>query len=627
MRDYDVIVIGAGHAGIEAALACARLKQKTMLLTLSISGIGKMPCNPSVGGPAKGIVVREIDALGGEMGRCADATALQFKMLNSAKGPGVRALRVQSDKLEYSKRMQETCLHTPNLTVKEDMAVELVTENNKVKGIRLKDGSFISTKIVILTTGTYMAGVNMISSEVTPGGPDLEKTTDKLSASLRDVGIRTFRLKTGTPPRVLTSSIDFSKTELEPGTPGFIHFSMMTDKDKVRSFDKQVPCYLTHTTSETHEIILSNLNKSSMYSGVVKGVGPRYCPSIEDKLVRFKDKPRHLLFLEPESLSMDTTYVQGFSTSLPRDIQEKMTHTLPGFEHCVIKKYAYAIEYDAIDPIQMKPSFESKIIENLFTAGQVNGTSGYEEAAGQGLLAGINAVQKLRGEEPIVFKRDEAYIGVLVDDLTTKGTKEPYRLLTSRAEYRLLLRHDNAEERLIETGRKIGLVTDEHYDRYLSFMAKVNAEKDKLGSTSYVLDDERLQPYLSKLGYETVEHIGINGMDLLKRPGVTTKELAECLGEEVEDEIASKCDIDIKYEGYIAKARREADKLASMEEEKLGLDFNYDEVDNLSLEGRQKLKQYQPMTMGQASRISGVNPADIAVLAIALKQGKGRKKI
>ena len=626
MRDYDVIVIGAGHAGIEAALACARMKQKTMLLTLSISNIGKMPCNPSVGGPAKGIVVREIDALGGEMGRCADATALQFKMLNSAKGPGVRALRVQSDKLEYSKRMQETCLHTENLTVKEDMAVELVVENNKVKGITLKDGSFISTEIVILTTGTYMAGVNMISSEVTPGGPDLEKTTDKLSASLRDAGIRTFRLKTGTPPRVLTKSIDFSKTELEPGTPGFIHFSMMTNQKDIRSFDKQVPCYLTHTTSETHEIILSNLNKSSMYSGVVKGVGPRYCPSIEDKLVRFKDKPRHLLFLEPESLSMDTTYVQGFSTSLPRDVQERMTHSLPGFENCIIKKYAYAIEYDAIDPIQMKPSFESKIIENLFTAGQVNGTSGYEEAAGQGLLAGINAVQKLRGEEPIVFKRDEAYIGVLVDDLTTKGTKEPYRLLTSRAEYRLLLRHDNAEERLIETGRRIGLVTDEHYARYISFEEKVKKLKDELSNTTYELDDEKLYPYLASLGYDSKEHVGINGIDLLKRPGVTAKELMNCSNEEVEDEIASKCDIDIKYEGYIAKARKEADRLASMEEEKLGLDFNYDEVDNLSLEGRQKLKQYQPMTMGQASRISGVNPADIAVLAIAIRQGKGRKK-
>ena len=383
MKNFDIVVIGGGHAGIEAALAAARLHADTALLSLSIDNIGKMPCNPSVGGPAKGIVVREIDALGGQMPITADKTALQFKMLNGAKGPGVRALRVQSDKIAYKKMMQDTVLHQENLTVIEAMAVRINAENNKITGVTLSDGSFISCHIVILTTGTYMAGVNMISSEVRMGGPDLETTTNDLSQSLRDLGIETMRLKTGTPPRVLTKSIDFSKTKYEPGTDEFLRFSETTRREDVRPFKDQVPCYMTYTTPVTHELILSNLNKSSMYSGVVKGVGPRYCPSIEDKLVRFKDKPRHLLFLEPESLTMDTTYVQGFSTSLPRDIQEKMVHSLPGFEHCIIRKYAYAIEYDAIDPIQMKPTFESKIVENLFTAGQVNCTSGYEEAAGQ----------------------------------------------------------------------------------------------------------------------------------------------------------------------------------------------------------------------------------------------------
>ena len=625
MKDYEIIVIGGGHAGIEAALASARLKRNTLLLTLSISNIGKMPCNPSVGGPAKGIVVREIDALGGQMPVTADRTALQFKMLNSAKGPGVRALRVQSDKLAYAEMMQDVCLHQEHLTVMEGMAVRVHTENGKISGISLKDGSFISCEILILTTGTYMAGVNMISDEVKPGGPDLEKTTEDLSASLREAGLTTFRLKTGTPPRVLTSSIDFSKTKLEPGTEGFLRFSEETEE--ILPFDRQVPCYMTHTTAETHEIILKNLNRSSMYSGVVKGVGPRYCPSIEDKLVRFADKPRHLLFLEPESLRMDTTYVQGFSTSLPRDVQEQMTHTLPGFEHCIIKKYAYAIEYDAIDPIQMKPSLESKVIENLFTAGQVNGTSGYEEAAGQGILAGINAVRKLQGKEPLVFRRDEAYLGVLIDDLTTKGTAEPYRLLTSRAEFRLLLRHDNAQERLIEYGYETGLVSEERYQKYLKKMKTLEDMKQKLKDTVYVQDDPEVSAYLKSKGYEASDHRGISGIELLKRPGVTAEELLNLIHEEVEQELSEKCGIDVKYEGYIAKARREADKLSAMEQQVLGTDFNYDEVDNLSLEGRQKLMKFRPATMGQASRISGVNPADLAVLAIAIRQGKGRKTV
>ncbi|MBQ7992903.1 MAG: tRNA uridine-5-carboxymethylaminomethyl(34) synthesis enzyme MnmG [Solobacterium sp.] len=623
MNRFDIIVIGGGHAGIEAALAAARLKKKTMLLTLSIDNIGKMPCNPSVGGPAKGIVVREIDALGGQMPITADRTALQFKMLNSAKGPGVRALRVQSDKLAYKKMMRDVCLAQENLTVMEGMAIRLNTLNGKVTGVTLKDGSFIAAEAVVMTTGTYMAGVNMISDEVKPGGPDLETTTEDLSASLREIGIRTFRLKTGTPPRVLTSSIDFSKTRYEPGTDAFLHFSETTKT--IRPFKEQVPCYMTYTTPETHEIIMKNLKRSSMYSGVVKGVGPRYCPSIEDKLVRFSDKPRHLLFLEPESLSLDTTYVQGFSTSLPRDVQEAMTHTLPGFKNCVIKKYAYAIEYDAIDPLQMKRSLESRIIENLFTAGQINGTSGYEEAAGQGIVAGINAVRKLDGKEPLVFGRDEAYIGVLIDDLTTKGTLEPYRLLTSRAEFRLLLRHDNADVRLIEKGHECGLVTDERYEDYLNKMADLEELRRKLGDLTLELDDPDVEAYLEPLGYTVGEHKGVNGLDLVRRPNVTTAGVLKLNNEEVDEELAARCDIEVKYEGYIQKAKREAAKLEGMENMKLGYDFNYDLVDNLSLEGRQKLMKYRPETMGQASRISGVNPADLAVLAIALKQMKEKQ--
>lgn len=619
MNDFEITVIGAGHAGIEAALAAARLGHKTLLLTLSLNNIGKMPCNPSVGGPAKGIVVREIDALGGQMPITADATALQFKLLNSAKGPGVQALRVQSDKIAYKNMMREVCTHQKNLTVKEGMAVQLNTKNNKVTGITLKDGSFITSDIVILTTGTYMAGVNMISSEVKPGGPDMEETTNDLSASLRAAGLKTFRLKTGTPPRVLTKSIDFSILKKEPGTDAFIHFADATKS--IRPFSDQVPCYMTYTTSETHELILSNLNRSSMYSGVVKGVGPRYCPSIEDKLVRFKDKPRHLLFLEPESLTMDTTYVQGFSTSLPRDVQEKMTHSLPGFKNCVIKKYAYAIEYDAIDPLQMKPSLESKIIENLFTAGQVNGTSGYEEAAGQGIMAGINAAMKLEGRKSLILQRDEAYIGVLIDDLATKGTKEPYRLLTSRAEYRLLLRHDNADQRLLEKGYEIGLISEERHDAYLQKMQDLQNLKDHIKEKSIRKDEyPDASEYMESLGYDPLNvHTTIE--DLVKRPKVNLHTLLDDIGETYSEDLARQCEIEVRYAGYIEKAKREANKLKKMEDTLIPEHFNYDMVDNLSIEGRQKLKQYMPATIGQASRISGVNPADLSVLAIALKRG------
>lgn len=624
MVDYDIIVIGAGHAGIEAGLAAARLEKKTALITINQETIGKMPCNPSVGGPAKGIVTREIDALGGQMGYVADKTALQFKMLNSAKGPGVRALRVQSDKLAYSSMMKEICLKQENLTVIESLVERLIVEKQEARGVELQDGSVLLSRIVIMTTGTYMSGKNMISDDVKIGGPDLEPTTNQLSESLRQVGVRTFRLKTGTPPRIRTSTIDFSKTKLEPGTPGFYHFSSLTKPDDVLPFEKQVSCYMTHTVPETHEIILNNLTKSSMYSGVVEGVGPRYCPSIEDKLVRFKDKERHLLFLEPESLSLPTTYIQGFSSSLPKEVQFQMVHTLPGLENCEIMKYAYAIEYDALDPVQMKSSFESKVIKNLFTAGQINGTSGYEEAAGQGLLAGINAVRKLDEKEPIIFSRDQAYIGVLVDDLTTKGTKEPYRLLTSRAEYRLLLRHDNAEERLTGIGHQIGLISDERYEAFLRNQSLLALKKEELQTSLFSMNDDRVKQYLLNHGYEDLS-FSMNGEDLVKRPRLQARDLFKLQGKEIDDNIAEKIDIDIKYEGYIVKAKREAERLKTMDHRVLSETLNYDEIPNLSIEGRQKLKEFKPETLGKASRISGVNPADIAVLSMYLKNMRRRK--
>lgn len=624
MVDYDIIVIGAGHAGIEAGLAAARLGKKTALITINQETIGKMPCNPSVGGPAKGIVTREIDALGGQMGYVADKTALQFKMLNSAKGPGVRALRVQSDKLAYSSMMKEICLKQENLTVIESLVERLIVEKQEARGVELQDGSVLLSRAVIMTTGTYMSGKNMISDDVKIGGPDLEPTTNQLSESLRQVGVRTFRLKTGTPPRIRTSTIDFSKTKLEPGTPGFYHFSSLTKPDDVLPFEKQVSCYMTHTVPETHEIILNNLTKSSMYSGVVEGVGPRYCPSIEDKLVRFKDKERHLLFLEPESLSLPTTYIQGFSSSLPKEVQFQMVHTLPGLENCEIMKYAYAIEYDALDPVQMKSSFESKVIKNLFTAGQINGTSGYEEAAGQGLLAGINAVRKLDEKEPIIFSRDQAYIGVLVDDLTTKGTKEPYRLLTSRAEYRLLLRHDNAEERLTGIGHQIGLISDERYEAFLRNQSLLALKKEELQTSLFSMNDDRVKQYLLNHGYDDLS-FSMNGEDLVKRPRLQARDLFKLQGKEIDDNIAEKIDIDIKYEGYIAKAKREAERLKTMDHRVLSEALDYDEIPNLSIEGRQKLKEFKPETLGKASRISGVNPADIAVLSMYLKNMRRRK--
>lgn len=612
----DVIVIGGGHAGVEAALACARLKKNTILYTLHIDMIASMPCNPSVGGPAKGIVVREIDALGGEMGKAADATALQFKMLNTTKGPGVQCLRVQSDKIAYKAYMKQALLNQEHLEVREMMVEKLCAQHGKITGVLQADGHMQEARAIIMTTGTFMSAAVLIGHTSTPSGPDGEPTTNDLSQSLRDLGIKTFRLKTGTPARIKTDSIDFSKTEYQPGTDAFVSFSYATKE--IRPFEKQWPCYLTYTTPQTHKIINENLQESAMYSGLVKGVGPRYCPSIEDKLVRFADKPRHQIFLEPESESLNTTYIQGFSTSMPYHVQEQMLRSLPGLEHCEIEKYAYAIEYDAIDPLQMKPNLESKVIENLFTAGQINGTSGYEEAAGQGLLAGINAVRKLDGKPPLILRRDEAYLGVLIDDLVTKGTKEPYRLLTSRAEYRLLLRHDNADERLSGYGYEIGLLTEERYQAFLKKQQDIETCKQTLQEVRFTPKSE-IASYLETLGFEPLRE-GISALELLKRPGVTIDGMKPYLDVPDSDEVKKRVEIEVKYEGYIAKAKRDAKHLRQMESRKIPTDLNYEDIQHLSLEAKQKLAQIKPVTMGQASRISGVNPADIAVLAVYLEQ-------
>lgn len=615
---FDVLVIGAGHAGIEACMASVRMKKKTALITLNIDMAGSMPCNPSVGGPAKGIVVREIDALGGIMPIVADKTALQFKMLNTTKGPGVWSLRVQSDKEAYKKMMKEILLNTEGLTVIEAACHSVIIEDGKATGIRLEDGRIIEAKTVILTTGTYMTSTILRGHTATSSGPEDQPTVNTLSESLRMAGIKTFRLKTGTPCRVLKDSIDFSKAEVQPGTNEFLSFSTTTKEEDVLPFDQQEVCHLIYTTPTTHQIINDHLHDSAMYSGLVKGVGPRYCPSIEDKLVRFADKERHQLFLEPESRSLDTIYIQGFSTSMPVDVQEEMVHSLPGLENCIIKKYAYAIEYDAIDPLQMKPSLENKIVENLFTAGQVNGTSGYEEAAGQGIMAGINACLKIDGKDPFILRRDEAYIGVMIDDLVTKGTKEPYRLLTSRAEYRLLLRHDNADQRLLEKAYHLGLVSKERYDAFVLKMEQIERAKEELAQV-HIKPGSSVDEYLQYLGFDPLAH-GCSELDLLKRPKVTIHGLSSITNVDYPPVIAQQIEIQVKYQGYIEKAKRDAKHLEQMEKVALCEDLDYLHMDNLSLEARQKLDQIRPATLGQASRISGINPSDIALLAMKMKK-------
>lgn len=612
---YEIIVVGGGHAGCEACLAAARKGHKTLLITGNINNIADMPCNPSIGGSAKGIVVREIDALGGEMGNNADKSLLQIKMLNSAKGPAVRSLRAQADKITYPKEMLKTLKSTKNLDIMEALVKDVLTKNNKVSGVLLEDDTSILADAVILTTGTYMNADILVGDTRRREGPHGEKPSNYLSDNLSKKGFKLKRLKTGTPQRIAKDSIDYSKTKVENGDSVYHTFSF--DNKPMYDIDEQVPCHLIYTTEETHEIIRKNLNKSSMYGGLsdIKGVGPRYCPSIEDKIVRFSDKERHQLFLEPESLYFDDIYIQGFSTSMPYDVQEKMVHSLPGLEHAKILKYAYAIEYDAIYPTQLKFSLETKLIENLFTAGQINGTSGYEEAACQGLIAGINASLKLEGKKPLVLKRNEAYIGVLIDDLITKGIRDPYRLLTSRAEYRLLLRNDNADLRLRDYGYQVGLIDD---DRYKKFKKK----KEMIDKAILEFKEKRVTPsnndYLVSLGTTALKD-GVSLYDLLKRPEIDVKDLIRFLDNEYSFEILEQVMITTKYEGYIKKSIEEVNKMKHLEDKLIPSNIDYDKMHNLASEAKQKLKEVKPDTLGQAMRISGVNPADISILMMYLK--------
>jgi len=617
---FDVIVVGGGHAGIEATLACARLGFKTALITLDFEHVGSMPCNPSIGGPAKGIVVREIDALGGEMAKATDATYLQMKILNSSKGPGVQCLRAQSDKIEYKKYMQNVLKNQPNVSIIETMGKELVVENNKCKGVIDENGNTYFANAVILTTGTYLNGKILVGHKAKNEGPDGQRAATGLTESLQSLGFETMRLKTGTPARLQADTIDYSGMQIELGTNKRLSFSFET-KNYV-PFEEQHRCYLIHTRKETHDVILNNLNESAMYGGMVEGVGPRYCPSIEDKLVRFADKERHQLFLEPESVHLNTIYLQGFSTSMPEHIQEKMIRSLPGMKDVKILKYAYAIEYDAINPLELKPTLETKKVEGLYCAGQINGTSGYEEAAGQGLMAGINACLKLQGKDPFILRRDESYIGVMIDDLVTKGTKEPYRLLTSRAEFRLLLRHDNADIRLRKYGYDIGLVSQDVYDSFIKKMDDIYALIGKLKEIRFTPKSEYNQ-FLINRGYKSLEQ-GLSAEEILKRPNITLAEMYPYLNldEEYSDEVIEEAEIQVKYLGYINKQQESADRLKELEDVIIPEDLNYDNVTHLALEARQKLVKVRPRTIGQASRISGVNPTDINMVLLYLKQSK-----
>ena len=613
---YDVIVVGGGHAGCEAAAAAARCGCFTALITSNLKNIADMPCNPSIGGTAKGIVVREVDALGGLMGRVADMSHLQIKMLNSSKGPAVKSLRAQGDKITYPKNMVNELKKLENLEIIEGMVEDLIVEDNSIKGVILDNGDKYYCISLVLTTGTYLKSKILVGDTHKYEGPHGEVSSKHLSDKLRALGLEIQRLKTGTPQRIDPTTVDYSVLTPELGDDELLAFSF----DRKPDYDpkKQRKCYLVYTNEETHKIIRDNLDKSAMYGGYAEGIGPRYCPSIEDKVVRFKDKERHQLFLEPESDFYPDLYLQGFSTSMPIDVQEKMVHSLKGLEHAKILKYAYAIEYDAINPLQMKPSLESKVINGLFTAGQINGTSGYEEAAGQGIIAGINASQKVKGEEPLILKRNEAYIGVLIDDLVTKGTKEPYRLLTSRAEYRLVLRHDNADLRLRSIGYKYGSVTEEQMNNLNRKKESIASLKDELASIK-VNAHNVTKEILESLETDTFE-VGMSLLNLLKRPQIKISMLKPYLENTYTDEVLEIVEVEIKYAGYIEKTNREIEKMLKLESKQIPDDIDYDKVANIASEAKQKLKQIRPQTLAQATRISGVNLTDISVLSVYLKK-------